>query len=551
MASLGKTPLQAMLKTVLLTSLVLTVPIVAGRFFGWFEQSELAAYDDFMQQRPAEKPDDRIVIVTIGDDDIEQLQQYPLHDVTFATALETLERYQPRAIGLDISRDVPQGPLAGRKQLTQLINASEVIVSGCLLSTENHPGSPPAPGTPEGGAAFADLPPDRDQVIRRVRLVSTPGKSAKATRTRHICNNASTENEIPSLSFLLAQLYLERSGIAPEPDANGDIQFGKQVLQRLDARFGSYAPAEMDAYQIMLNYQGAQSLFRQVSIVDVLQNKVNPASIRDRVVLIGSSSEVSKDFLATPYVKTQLGSRTMLGVEVHAQAVSQLLSAVLDQRLLIRSWSESSEVLWIWVWSLGSGLLAFYNRRLGLFLLLLGGTVIALWGICYGLFLYQGLWIPFIPTLLAALLTALSVRLVDLAHRTGYAQAIYEQVREQMQGNGVGRDRQGDYLAQLVQRAQAARQGHDAANLLSLGAQPTTFATPQMKALYDQIVAKVRTDVASEQASQPVAIPLARGSKASRMQTLLHRAQQSRHPRELNQPDSAQAPIHPVEKPRG
>jgi CHASE2 domain-containing sensor protein len=297
MASLGQTSLHAMLKTVLLTSLVLTVPIVAGRFFGWFEQSELAAYDDFMQQRPAEKPDDRIVIVTIGDDDIEQLQQYPIHDATFATALETLERYQPRAIGLDISRDVPQGPLAGRKQLAQLIDASEVIVSGCLLSTENHPGSPPAPGTPEGGAASADFSPDRDQVIRRVRLVSTPAKAAKAARTRHVCNDARAENEIPSLSFLLAQLYLERSGITPEPDANGDIQFGKQVLHRLKARFGSYAHADVDAYQIMLNYQGAQSLFRQVSIVDVLQNKVNPATIRDRVVLIGSASEVSKDFL--------------------------------------------------------------------------------------------------------------------------------------------------------------------------------------------------------------------------------------------------------------
>jgi hypothetical protein len=242
----------------------------------------------------------------------------------------------------------------------------------------------------------------------------------------------------------------------------------------------------------------------------------------------------------------------MLGVEVHAHAVSQLLSAVLDQRLLIRSWSESGEVLWIWVWSLGGGLLAFYNRRLGLFLLVLGGTVIALWGICYGLFLYQGLWLPFIPTLLAAMLTALGVRLVDLANRTGYAQAIYEQLREQLQGNGAGRDRQGDYLAQLVQRAQAVRQGQDAANLLSLGAQPTTFATPQMKALYEQIVHKVREDVAAEQASKQAAMPQVRSNsgKASRMQTLLHRAQRSRTQLAVNQTDGA--PSHnTTEKPRG
>ncbi len=551
MARLGKASLQSMLKTVLLTSLVVTVPLVAGRMVGWFEPSELAAYDDFTQRRPDEKPDDRVVIVTIGDDDIEQLQQFPIHDDTFANALEKLEGYQPRAIGLDLARDVPQGLPAGRKRLTQIIAKSETIVSGCLLSTENHPGSPPAPGTPEGGAAFADFSPDRDQVVRRVRLVSTPAKPSKPTRTAHLCNDARPENEIPSLSFSLAQLYLEGSGIKPEPDANGQIQLGKQVLHRLDARFGSYAHADVDAYQMMLNYRGSQAIVREVSIVDLLQNKVNPALIRDRVVLIGSSSEVSKDFLSTPYIKTQIGSRTMLGVEVHAHAVSQILSAVLDHRLLIQSWSETSEVLWIWIWSLGSGLLAFYNRRLGLFLLVLGVTVLALWGICYGLFLYQGLWIPFIPALMSAVLTGLSVRLVDLASRTGYAQAVYEQLREQWQGNAAGRDRQGDYLAHLVQRAQAVRQGHDAATLLSLGDQPTTFATPQMKALYEQIAEKVRQDVAAEQASQQAAMPQSRGSssKASRMQTLLNRAQRSRT-QLAAQPDGVTS-SNTAEKPRG
>ncbi|MBM0744556.1 CHASE2 domain-containing protein [Phormidium sp. CLA17] len=528
--ALGKSSLRSVLKTVLLTSLVFVLPIVAVRSLGGFEGVELAAYDDFLRRRSVEQPDDRIVIMTISDNDIERLQQFPIHDGTLAQALQKLESYKPRAIGMDISRDVPQGAPAGRKQLIETIASSETIVSGCLLSTENHPGSPPAPGTPEGGAAFADFPPDTDQVIRRVRLISTPAPSKKPGRTQHLCNNASAENEIPSLSFQLAVMYLAATGINPEPNARGEIQLGKRVLERIDPSFGSYVRADVNDYQMMLNYRSAKPVFREVSISDVLQNRVSPGSIRDRVVLIGNTSEVSKDFLATPFIQTQLGLRNMHGVIVHAHAVSQILSAVLNQRPPIRSWSDVSEPLWIWVWSISGGLLAFYSRRLGLLILALIGTGLALWGISYGLFLSQALWIPFVPTLIGAILTALGVRLADLAQRSGYAQALYEQLREQMQSGGAGRDRKGDYLENLVRRARAARQGEDAAALVSLGMEPGVTATPAMKALYEQMATKVRQELAAEQFAQKVATAQTGSgtSKTNRMQALLSRAQQSR-----------------------
>ncbi len=530
MAHSGHHSLPFMLKTILLTSLVLTVPIVLLRSLGGFEGAELAAYDDFMRRRSVEKVDDRVVIVTISDNDIEQLQQYPIHDGTFAEMLEKLESYQPRAIGMDISRDVPQGLPAGRKRLTETISNSEAVVSGCLLSRETYPGSPPAPGTPEGGAAFADLVTDADKTVRRVLLVSTPAKSTKKARTQHVCNDAMPENEVSSLSFQLALMYLAGENINPEPNANGEVQLRQQVLKRLNPQFGSYAHADVNDYQMMLNYRGANQVFREVPILDVLQDKVDPKSIRDRVVLIGSTSEVSKDVFSTPYIETQLGSRTMFGVVVHAHAVSQILSAVLNQRPLISSWSEAAEILWIVAWSLGSGMIAFYNRRLGLFILVLLGTGVTLFGICYGLFTYQGLWIPFVPTLTAAILTAIGVRLVDLASRSGYAQAVYEQLLDQVRGNVSGGSYQGNYLESLVQRARAVRQGEHARALLTLDNEPDTSANPEMKALYERIAMKVKQDVAAAQATQQAAVASSRrgSSKINRIQSLLNRAQRSR-----------------------
>lgn len=518
-----------MLKTVLLTSLLFTVPVVAIRVLGGFEGLELAAYDAFMRRRPAESMDDRIVVVTINDDDIEELQQFPIHDGTLAGVLQKLESYQPAAIGLDIARDVPQGPVAGRKQLSQVIEKSAAIVSACLLSSSNHPGSPPAPGTPAEGAAFADFPIDVDKTVRRTILVSTPAKTNKPVRREHVCNDASTENEIPSLSFQLATMYLAGQEIKPEATANSEIQLRQQVLSRLWSGFGGYAHMDADDYQMMLNYRGANQVFQEVSINQVLQNKVDPGSIRDRVVLIGYTSEVSKDTLSTPFIETQSGSRSMHGVMVHANAVSQILSAVLDQRPLIQSWSKVGEVLWIFAWSLGSGVIAFYNRRLGWFLIVLVASGGLLWGICYALFLYQGLWVPFVPTLTVMILTALGVRLLDLANRTGYAQAVYEHLRENMIGNSVGRDRTGDYLESLVRRARAVRQGQDAKELMAVGDDVDAFATPEMKALYEQIAHKVRKDVAAEQSARQAAMAKTPGnSKLSRINALLNRAQYSR-----------------------
>jgi len=353
---------------------------------------------------------------------------------------------------------VPQGPLEGRRQLTQVIKGNPFIISGCLLSTNNHPGSPPAPGAEEGSVAFADFPIDADTSVRRTKVISTPADFKKLKRTKHLCNDARADNEIPSLSFQLALLYLGALKVDPQPTASGEVQLSQTVLKRINSHFGGYAQAETNDYQLMLNYRRGQQLFRQIPITQVLDDRVDPRSIRDRIVLIGYTSEVSKDFLKTPYIQAQTGSRDMFGVLVHAQAVSQILSAAIEQRLLIYSWTEVAKVAWIFGWALASGLIAFYSRRVTLFFLGFTGTGVVLWGIGYGLLFYQGLWVPVVPALFAALLTAIGVRIVDLGSRSGYAQAIYEQLRDQFLNSSTNRDRKGDYLESLVQRARAARQ---------------------------------------------------------------------------------------------
>ena len=130
------------------------------------------------------------------------------------------------------------------------------------------------------------------------------------------------------------------------------------------------------------------------------------------------------------------------------------------------------------------------------------------------------------------------MRVLDLPGRSGYTQAIYEQIKDQIQGQGASRDRRGDYLENLVQRARKARQGQTATELLSLGTEPLATATPEMQALYQQITAQVKADVVKEQSAQQPAIPQSgsltgiaqprSNSKTNRIQDLLNRAQETR-----------------------
>jgi CHASE2 domain-containing sensor protein len=102
----------------------------------------------------------------------------------------------------------------------------------------------------------------------------------------------------------------------------------------------------------------------------------------------------------------------MPGVFVQAHMVSQILSAVLDQRPLLWSWPFWVDAIWIGGWTLVGGtligLMRVYRQPSGqqwpLALLIIGGASGLLYGVCW-LLLLQGGWVPFVPTI-AGLVTA-------------------------------------------------------------------------------------------------------------------------------------------------
>ncbi len=265
---------QTFVSTVLLTGIIVTGAVVLLRQLGWLEAVELSTYDRLLRARPAAEPDDRFLVVAITEEDIQQRQEYPIEDGTLAAVMQTLQTYNPRAIALDVARDVPQGE--GREALGQTLQSSDRLLAGCLLSTATEPGVAPPPGLSPDQIGFADLPLDPQGIVRRSILVSTPAPTDSPLGNTHLCNETDPSNELLSLGMLLALIYLEDEGIPIQQTATGELQLGDVVVPRLTNRAGGYRYNGATDYQVMLNYRAATNAVRMVSLTEVLQVNLNP-----------------------------------------------------------------------------------------------------------------------------------------------------------------------------------------------------------------------------------------------------------------------------------
>lgn len=405
--------------TVILTSAIVTGAIVGVRQLGILEGFELRSYDYFVRSLPPEEPDNRVLVVGITEEDIQKLKEASISDATMAKFLNKIEEYEPRAIGVDVLRDIPIGE--GRQDLIKILKNNENIIAGCKLSSESEPGAAAAPGVPKERIGFADLPQDPDIIMRRSALVSTPTTPNGAVENIHVCNYADPENQVLSLAFNVALLYLDKDNIVPEAieegPNEGDIKLGAALFKRLGENVGGYRNLDAPDYQILIKYRSGEKAIPQVSLLDVLEGKIQPSLVKDRVVMLGYTATTKNDDFPTPYSAGDRDRVEMPGVLIHAHIVSQIISAVWDNRPLIWYWHFGGEILWIFGWSLAGGSLAWSIRHPWLFMLAGGGAIAILYGVSYFLFLQSG-WIPLIPAGLAVVGSAGVVVLIDRYSKT-------------------------------------------------------------------------------------------------------------------------------------
>lgn len=382
-----------------------TAIVIALRFTGLLQLLELAALDQFFLLRPKEPVDERIVIVEINEPDISKLGQWPISDAVFAKVLNNIKQQQPRAIGLDIYRDLPINP--GHQNLIKIFETTPNLIGVQKVSQTSDSFKVKAP--PElkqrEQVGANDLPLDGDGKIRRGLLYV----------------GLEDESTLESFGLKLALLYLKDEKITPKPAANNPnfLQLGKGIFPSFEANDGGYIGANAGSYQILLNYRGKINLFPTVSINDVLDKRIPADLMRGKIVLIGSTAESLKDLFWTPYSSNLFSSpERMAGVAIHANLISQILSSALDGRPQIKTLPEFVEWLWILIWSIFGATLCWQQRHSSsdkkqlplisnntgsIFIVsgcLLGGSYLA--------FVFAW-WIPVVPPLLALTGSAIAV----------------------------------------------------------------------------------------------------------------------------------------------
>ncbi|MDP8934537.1 MAG: CHASE2 domain-containing protein, partial [Cyanobacteriota bacterium] len=269
-------------KSVLIASAAVTLSLMGVRQLGILEPVELSAYDQMLRWRPEEKPDSRLLLVGITEADIQKLKQWPISDRKIAEILQKLEKMQPAVIGLDVLRDVPLGD--GREELTKILQKSDRIIGVCLVTdgSPDNPGSPPPPGLPENRVGFADFGVDPGGILRRALLfMKPPIIEGKSSIQKHLCNDNS--QVLASFNLQLALRYLQRQKIYPKLAPDQSFWLGKTKLKELESNDGGYSHADVRGYQILINYRSRRQVANQVRITDVLEGKVDPNLVKDKI----------------------------------------------------------------------------------------------------------------------------------------------------------------------------------------------------------------------------------------------------------------------------
>ena len=385
----------------LLAGATVTLLNLGVQRLGWLQSWELGSFDSLVRLQPDAGPDPRLLIVGISEADIQALGRFPVSDGAIAQTLAKLQKYQPKVIGLDLYRDLPQAP--GHQELLTQLKAPNVVAIYKLSDSESQ-GVPAPPGIPPDRVGFNDFVLDTDGVVRRNLLsVSQAGKKTAF-----------------SFSVQVALLYLkDRVQQKNSPVNPHQINWGQAEFVPLKSDSGGYANLDARGYQILLKYRSGKQVARQVSITQVLNGEIDPSWVKDKIVLIGTTAPSTRDVFLTPYSPALKQSPKMPGVLLHAQMLSQILSAVLQGRSLFWMWPEWAEILWNSGWAVVGGAVAWRIQHPARAALVGGVASIGLFGMSFVIFTLGG-WVPLVSPALSLVMTGVGVsayrKLYDAFH---------------------------------------------------------------------------------------------------------------------------------------
>ncbi len=328
----------------LVSAQLIAALVILVRGYGWLQSMELAAYDILRVAWAKPAPADDVMLVGMTEPDIRRWQ-YPLGDDVLAALLERIASWHPRAIGVDLYRDMPVLPSTGKLDAVLKAHPEIYWVFKLPEGTDgSHPRiDPPALLNGTDRAVLADIAADPGDVARRGLLYADDGVQNYA-----------------GLGMALGLKYLAAEGVQPQASDDDSLHLGKAVIPPLDTDRGPYVRFDSSGYQMLLDFRGGIEPFEMRTIAQVMDGDMS-ALVRDHVVIIGDALESVKDFFASPF-NIGFNTHRVYGMAIHGHLVDQLIRLGRGESGMLAGLPRRYEDVWIWVWAVGGALLGLAIR---------------------------------------------------------------------------------------------------------------------------------------------------------------------------------------------
>jgi len=307
----------------------------------------------------SEGPGDEIVILAIDEESLARLGPWPWPYSTYVELLNRLEG--TRAIGIDVlftEEDITGEGVAALASVTHRLGNVVYPVTTFSLRL------PTGKGESYRAGRIVQTLPELRQAAAGVGIVSVIiDKDGSIRRAPLIVQMDDEQREAFSLQLLRIALGLSSQ---PLRWSAGQLVIGDQLS----------TPVE-DHGAVLINYVGPPETFPTYSVADVIEGRIDPAKLEDKIALVGWMNVLQEyDLHNTPI---SAGQR-MVGVEIQANIIHTLLhyKGLVPQSL-------SSMVITILILALisGLGLSWLSDLRFGV---ILGLIFSAALGLAYFLF---------------------------------------------------------------------------------------------------------------------------------------------------------------------
>jgi len=286
---------------IIVTAIILILFEIAGNLpnvTNPFNGAELATWDTFFRLRGQRPPDNQVVIVAIDDASLNWVKQpWPWKRTQLAEIVNWLNKAGAKVIGLDIFLfDPSANPADDQALATALANAKASVAVNQIYATPDFNGETNALPLPIFQKALTNF--GISEVTRDSDAI-TRGVTGYQTFSDQVYFN---------WSFELASLFL---GVDPPSNPSpAGLTFN-----------GKFVPFN-NKNRLLINFAGPSGTYpSKYSAAFVPLGDYPPDTFRNKIVLIGSTSETLQDYYPTPFSP----STPMPGVEVVANTVATIL----------------------------------------------------------------------------------------------------------------------------------------------------------------------------------------------------------------------------------